>query len=91
MILQLCGLVDCCFGFELKCVLSPANILAKSPTHRKSLFSNQTSPTINRKHRNNVTQVKRNTSEVRFGLIVVVVALLCPSPWSKYCGFVVVA
>jgi hypothetical protein len=69
MILQLCGLVDCCFGFELKCVLSPANIMAKLPTHRKSLFSNQTNPTINRKHRNSFTQVKRNTSEVRFWLI----------------------
>jgi hypothetical protein len=35
MILQLCGLVDCCFGFELKCVLSPATIMAKLPTHLK--------------------------------------------------------
>jgi hypothetical protein len=91
MILQLCGLVDCCFGFELKCVLSPATTLAKSPTHQKLLFSNQTSPTINQKHQNNVTEVKRNASEAQFWWIVVVVALLCPSPWSKYCDFVVVA
>jgi hypothetical protein len=91
MILQLCGLVDCCFGFKLKYVLSPATIMAKSPTHQKSLFSNQTKPTINQKHRNNVTQVKRNTSEVQFWLIVVVVALLCRSPWLKECDFVVVA
>jgi hypothetical protein len=65
--------------------------MAKPPTHQKLLFSNHTNPTINRNHRKNVTQVKRNTSKERFWLIVVVVAFLCPLPWSKCCDFAVVA
>jgi hypothetical protein len=67
MLLQRCGVVDGCFGFQLKCVLSSkATIMAKLPTHPKSLFSNRNNSTINRQHRNSVTQVKRNTIEVRF-------------------------
>jgi hypothetical protein len=87
MILQRCGVVDCCFGFQLKCVLSPATVMAKLPTHRKSLFWNRNNSTINRQHRKSVTQVMN----FGFWLIVsIVVALFCPSLWSRCCDFVVV-